>query len=322
MDIRQKLFRLIGVTPIMVLLLSLSVAGQADRPARKMAVTFDDLPYVAIGQQDLASAQRATREILRVLKAHNVPVVAFVNEGKLQIPGEVDVRIAVLQQWVDAGAILGNHTYSHPDFNMLTIEQFEDEIIKGEVFTPRLMQVHQPYQLYFRHPMTHTGDTLAKKEAIETFLNARGYKVTPHTIENSDFIFNVGYVSALRKKDEVTARRLREAYLDFSIAATNFAEHISPQIFGREVTQTLLIHANDINAACLDELLTRFAARGYSFVTLDEAMSDPAYQTKDIYVSKAGPSWLWRWMKSKGMNVSFEDDPDPPRWVMDLFNQR
>ena len=322
MDIRQKLFRLIGVTPIMVLLLSLSVAGQADRPARKMAVTFDDLPYVAIGQQDFASAQRATREILRVLKAHNVHVVAFVNEGKLQIPGEVDVRIAVLQQWVDAGAILGNHTYSHPDFNMLTIEQFEDEIIKGEVFTPRLMQVHQPYQLYFRHPMTHTGDTLAKKEAIETFLNARGYKVTPHTIENSDFIFNVGYVSALRKKDEVTARRLREAYLDFSIAATNFAEHISPQIFGREVTQTLLIHANDINAACLDELLTRFAARGYSFVTLDEAMSDPAYQTKDIYVSKAGPSWLWRWMKSKGMNVSFEDDPDPPRWVMDLFNQR
>jgi len=46
--------------------------------------------------------------------------------------GEVDARIALLQQWVDAGMILGNHTYSHPDFNTLTIQQFQDEIIKGE----------------------------------------------------------------------------------------------------------------------------------------------------------------------------------------------
>jgi hypothetical protein len=39
------------------------------------------------------------------------------------------------------------------------------------------------------------------------------------------------------------------------------------------------VHANDINADCLDEMLKRFAARGYHFVTLDEAMRDPAYQT-------------------------------------------
>ena len=104
-------------------------------------------------------------------------------------------------------------------------------------------------------------------------------------------------------------------------AGTEFAEHISPQIFGREVTQTLLIHANDINADCLDELLRRLAGRGYSFVTLDEAMKDPAYQTKDTLVSKSGPTWLWRWMKSKGMNISFADDPEPPQWVMGLYRQ-
>src|SRR5450759_4750426 len=93
---------------IAILLFSLSVVGQTDRPARKMAITFDDLPYVVVGQQGLASAQRATKEILRVLKAHDVPVVAFVNESKLQVTGEVDARIALLQNWVDAGMILGN----------------------------------------------------------------------------------------------------------------------------------------------------------------------------------------------------------------------
>ena len=147
-------------------------------------------------------------------------------------------------------------------------------------------------------------------------------KVTPHTIENSDFIFNTVYVRALRNRDETQAKRLRAAYLDFTIAATEFAERFSPQIFGREIPQTLLIHANDINADCLDEMLGRFAARGYRFVSLDEAMADPAYQTKDTYVTKAGPSWLWRWMKSMGMNISFKGDPEPPQWVMDLYNQK
>jgi hypothetical protein len=51
-------------------------------------------------------------------------------------------------------------------------------------------------------------------------------------------------------------------------------------------------------------------------------MKDPAYQTKDTYVGKGGPTWLWRWMKSKGMNLSFAADPEPPPWVIDLYNQR
>ena len=291
-----------------------------------MAVTFDDLPYVDIGERGLPGAQRATKKILSVLQARRVPVVAFVNEGKLQVVGEVDARIALLQQWVDAGVILGNHTFSHPDFNTLTVQQFQDEIIKGEVITRRLMQSRHPYQLYFRHPQTHTGDTQAKKEAIEGFLTARGYKVAPHTIDNTDFIFNVCYVNALHNKDEATAKRLRDAYLTFTIAATEFAERFSPEIFGAEITQTLLVHANEITADCLDEMLSRLAGRGYRFVTLDEAMSEPAYQTKDLYVGKYGPTWLWRWMESKGMNtkgmkVSGKDDPEPPEWVMNLYRQ-
>jgi peptidoglycan-N-acetylglucosamine deacetylase len=311
---------------IAILLMGVSVSAQTNKPSRRMAVTFDDLPYVDVGRQDLPSAQRATKEILRVLQTHHVPVVAFVNEGKLLVVGEVDARIALLQQWVDAGMILGNHTYSHPDFNALTIQQFQDEIIKGEVVTRRLMQSRETYQLYFRHPQTHTGDTQAKKEAVENFLAARGYKVTPHTIDSTDFIFNVVYVRALRNKDAAMAKRLREAYLDFTIAATEFAERFSPEIFGREITQTLLLHANDITADCLDEMLRRLAARGYRFVTMDEAMSDPAYQTKDTHVGKYGPTWLWRWMESKGidskgMKVSGKDDPEPPKWVMDLFRQ-
>lgn len=309
----MRLFKTLTLLTV-VLFCALAAAGQEKPPVRKMAVTIDDLPWV--GSNNLANTRRQTKKLLRVLRTHRAPAIGFVNERKLQVPGEVEARTALLQDWVNAGMMLGNHTYSHADFNALTAEQFAEDILKGEVVTRRLMRSRLPYQLYFRSPMTRTGNTQEKKEALEKFLAKHGYKMTPHTIENSDFVFNALYVQALQRKDEAMARRLSESYLDFTIAATVFAERISPQIFGREVAQTLVIHANDITADCLDEMLRRFKARGYRFVTLDEAMADPAYATKVTVVSSYGPTWLWRWMKSMGKDVSFDSDPEPPDWVM------
>ena len=307
----------------LIVLLFLAASAHGQTPKRTMALTFDDLPYVKIGEGSYVTRGRAvTAKILNTLKQHKAPAVAFVNEATLTDSGERAARIALLRQWVQQGMILGNHTYSHCDFNQVTVEQFEEEILKGEVVTRELMRSREPYQLYFRHPQTHTGDTREKKEAIEKFLTARGYKITPHTIENSDFIFNVGYTQALQRGDQALAKRLRDSYLELTIAATEFAEKVSPEVFGREIPQILLIHVNDITADSLDEMLRRFEARGYTFVTLDQVMSDPAYETKDTYITKFGPTWLFRWSKSKGLNVSFFGDPDPPKWVMDLYNSR
>jgi len=272
--------------------------------------------YVTAGHPDPASSVA----LLRGIESAGADVI------ELGIPfsdpmADGPIIQASSQRALDHGMTLGNHTYSHPDLNALTVEQYENEIAKGDVVTRHLMRARQPYQLYFRHPMTHTGDTQEKKEAIEKFLAARGYKVTPHTIENSDFIFNVPYAAALNKKDETLAQLVREEYIAHTIAATEFAERISPQVFGREIPQTLLIHVNDITADCLDEMLTKFEARGYTFVTLDAVIADPAYTTKDTFVGKHGPSWLFRWMKSKGMNVDFTGDPDPPKWIMDSYNK-
>jgi peptidoglycan/xylan/chitin deacetylase (PgdA/CDA1 family) len=312
-------------TLLVLFVFALVTSTQAQTtPKRTLAVTIDDLIYVHNSDGDyLKNARAATAKILSTLKKHKVKAVAFVNEHSLEAqPSEREARIAVLRDWVRQGMTLGNHTYSHPDFNELTVEQFQEEITKGEVVTRELMKSRRPYQMYFRHPGTHTGDTREKKEAIEEFLAARGYKVTPHTIENSDWMFNVPYAQARQKGDEDLARRLREAYMELTMSATDFAEKVSPQIFGREIPQILLIHSNDITADCLDEVLQRLAARGYRFVTLDKVMADPAYETKVTYITKYGPTWFMRWSESKGLNVSFRGDPDPPKWVMDLYKNR
>lgn len=286
---------------------------------RLLVVTLDDLPYVHVaagGDTYLGGGRRATDSILGALKKHRVPAVGFVNERQLQPAGEIDARTGLLRQWVDSGMLLGNHTFSHRELNGATSEEFQDEIVRGDVVTRRLMSARQPYQLYFRHPMTRTGNTREKKEAIEQFLHARGYAVAPHTIENMDFAFNVVYAAARRRGDEAHVQRIAEEYLRYTAATTEFAEKISPQIFGRDIPQTLLLHANDINADLLEPLLQVFADRGYRFITLDEAMADPAYRTKDTHVNARGPTWLWRWSQSLGQKISFNAEPEPPEWVM------
>jgi peptidoglycan/xylan/chitin deacetylase (PgdA/CDA1 family) len=304
------------------LLLALATVRGAEQstPAiRRMAVTIDDLPFVARGPGDyLPAAQRGTAAILSVLKKHGVPAVGFVNEDKLEArtADERAARVALLEQWVAAGHVLANHTYSHPDANRLSAEAYLENVDKGEVVTKRLMQARRPYALYFRHPMTHTGDTADKKGAIERGLAARGYTITPHTIENSDYLYDVAYARA----DAALRTKLAESYLAHSLAATEFAERKARELFGRDdVPQTLLIHTMAINADHLDALLERLVARGYRFITLDAALGDPAYATPDAYVGAHGPSWLVRWSRTIAPASNFSADPEVPAWVMALF---
>ncbi|HVZ17775.1 MAG TPA: polysaccharide deacetylase family protein, partial [Terriglobales bacterium] len=121
---------------------------------KTVAITFDDLPYATLGPSlaDVYEARLNIRSILDTLKAHHVPVVAFVNERKLQVNDQMDMRIGLLEQWLDGGVELGNHTYSHANLNKTPLPEFEDEVIKGEVITSRLMKERGKTERYFRHP--------------------------------------------------------------------------------------------------------------------------------------------------------------------------
>lgn len=310
----------LGLMLLTVFCFSTSHAQTLDRQ-RTVALTFDDLPE-ALDGNNLSGMRRNTPELLRTLKLHGAPGIGFVNEAKLHATGEIDARVAVLKQWVDAGMILGNHTYSHSRLFTTPLLKYEDDVIKGDVITRRLMSGHEPYQLYFRHPYTSTGPNKEVKEAFEKFLRERGYKIAPFTIENSDYIFNRLYVDARRDKDTALMERLRKAYLELNDAQVEFFERLSNEMFGREISQILLIHANDINADCLDQMLKRLEARGYRFVMLDQALEDKAYLTKDDYIGANGPSWLHRWTVSMGMKMKLNEEPDPPKWVLDMFKTR
>jgi peptidoglycan/xylan/chitin deacetylase (PgdA/CDA1 family) len=305
---------------LVLVLILIGSSSEAQTARRSVALTFDDLPK-AFDSGNLADARRTTSEILAALKRHRAPAIGFVNERQLHVPGEMDARIAILDLWVQAGLTLGNHTFSHPDLQTTPLPQYEDDFIHGEVITRRLMQKAGPYQLYFRHPFTHTGPTKEVRAAFEEFLKTRGYKIAPFTVENSDYIFNKLYVEARKANDQPLSTRIRAAYLEHNDAVFGFIEGLSREMFGREIMQVLLIHANDLNADCMDEMLKRMETRGYEFKTLDRALEDKAYETRDDFVGRMGPSWLHRWSVSLGLRMKLDQEPDPPNWVMEMYKK-
>jgi len=50
-----------------------------------------------------------------------------------------------------------------------------------------------------------------------------------------------------------------------------------------------LLHASRLNADTIGEILALFRRRGCEFVTLAEAMRDPAYAIPETKVTKFGP---------------------------------
>lgn len=290
---------------------------------RSVAVTFDDLPGPSAGlvSNRVEDLREMTRKLLASFREHGVPVVGFVNEGKLVVDGETQAdalaRTAVLKSWLAAGLELGNHTYSHHDLNTTPLEEFEADVVRGEPVTRGLLAELGLKLRYFRHPFLHVGLDLEKRRAFEAFLAARGYTIAPVTIDNDEYVYAFVYSAALRRGDRAMASKVGTDYLRYMEAVVAFCEEVSRNLLGREIRQTLLLHANALNADYFGRLAESLKARGYRFITLSEALEDEAYARPDTYVGRWGFSWLHHWELTAGKKRS--PSPDPPDWVTKAY---
>jgi len=294
-------------------------AEQAPAAPRHVAITFDDLPGVSL-QSTVANLDVINARLLATLRIERVPTVGFVNERGVDVDGERDARGAILRRWLDAHMELGNHTFSHPDLNTMPADAYQVDILKGERVTRQLLAARGQTLRWFRHPFTHTGPTAVIRAQIDGFLGAHGYLVAPFTIEAADYAFAAVYERAVLAKDEASADKAMAAYLATIDARVAFYESLAADTFGREIQQVLLVHVNRLNADVMPELLRRLRARGYSWISLSEALKDEAYATADGYIGSKGPSWLHRWRITLGKPDRLRDEPDPPEWILKAFN--
>jgi len=300
----------------LALFLVLASALPASAQSRAVAVTFDDLPYQATEAAlcDPAQAMKMTTDFVDMLRPLDTHATVFVNEGKVCEAQRATLLPRILTVWLDAGLVLGNHTFSHMNVHPTTAEAWLADVDQGAAISRPLLEARGQRLRFFRHPYLFTGDTAEKKAAMDAGLAARGYTVAPVTIDNNDWMFADVYRKAEQLGDRALMARIGAAYVAHMTTVLEFFEPYSAELTGgREPAQVLLLHASTLNRDYYAQIHALYLARGYRFVDLDEALADPIYRHADTYVRANGISWLHRWTFTEGRPIRWE--PEPPAWI-------
>ncbi len=291
--------------------------------SRKIAVTFDDLPFVRMNSYSFTKLKDYFDRLIDDLKTQKVPAIGFVNEAKLYSRDKEDKRkISLLESWLDAGFDLGNHTFSHKSAHEVSLIEFKDDIIKGESITKKLLEGRKKQIQFFRFPSLHTGMTLETKLEIENFFKKHGYKNAPVTIVSKEWLYAAAYAKAYDQHNEELMKKIGESYLEHIGNTIALCEKQSESLFDRDINQILLLHANELNADYFPKICDMLKSIGYEFVSLGEALKDDAYSSKEEYLGRDGISWLDRWAKTRGVdNLLFRGAPTVPAWIVKQANQ-
>lgn len=181
-----------------------------------------------------------TGQILDILKQHNVPATFFlIGQNCLNHP-------QVVQRIHREGHVIGNHTWSHPNLAKVDKERLQKEIFDTEKVIKKL-----------------TG--------VQTSLMRPPYgSLTRETLE---YLRQINYATVNWSVDSVD---WRDRQVDQILINT------LPDVKGGGV---ILLHSGggkgqDLSAtlAMLPELIHTLRGNGYTFVTLDELLSIPAYK--------------------------------------------
>lgn len=283
----------LGVTVCLAIMAAGTGPGGA---SHTVALTFDDVPVHA-GLPPGMSRSDVVRSIRASLGAHGVPpTCGFLNAKGLD--GGPDSADA-LRLWRAAGHPLGNHTYSHLDLHANTVKAFEDDVIANEAALRS--QMGDGDWRWLRFPFLHEGETLEKRQAVAAFLAERGYRIAQVSLNHDDWAFGDPYARCRARNDTAAIGWMEERYL--RRAAESLAADLdrTTRMFGRDIAHVMLLHAGAFQAAMLPRLLDLLEGRGFRFVTLQEAQSDPAYRVDPNRAFPAGATWLDQMMAVKGI---------------------
>ena len=262
--------------------------------AQKVAITFDDLPLN--GDLPLGVTQvQIARDTIALLKArHLPPAYGFVNAKKLE--GDLDAAEA-LKVWA-ASEPFGNHTYGHLDLNASPADAFEREIDENEPALELLAGKDGNWH-WLRYPFLREGETVEKRRAVRTYLQAHGYRVAQVTLDWEDYLWNSAYARCVDKNDAQRIAWLKSSYLSIESSYLDLGRDLAKLVYGHDINHVLLLHLGAFSKAILPDALDLMQKKGFTFVTLEGAESDPVYEGDPDVGSKYGGTLLELWIEAK-----------------------
>ncbi len=292
--------------------LGLLLLAHSAAAADQVAVTFDDLPL----NGELApntTCDSIVADVLPILKKYGLSsVYGFVNAKKLE---GSDDGAAALRRWVAGGQRVGNHTYSHIDLHKSTPDGFLADLRQDEPAL-ELLDPSGNWR-WLRYPYLREGDTVEKRREVRVALQDRGYRIAQVTLDYEDYLWNTAYARCVATHDTKAIVWLHSSYLDIAKAYLRGNRQMSDLVFGHPIKHVLLLHLGAFSATILPDLFDLMKQEGFTFVTLEDAQSDPAYDTDPDAGSKYGGTLLEQWMDVR--HLSYPDLPKKPYKQLDTI---
>jgi peptidoglycan/xylan/chitin deacetylase (PgdA/CDA1 family) len=256
----------------------------------KISFTFDDGSTADFGNYKL---EKWNQLLLDHLKKHDLKAILF-SSGYNK---ETKKGQYVLSSWNDAGHLIANHTYSHPNFNIKTVslKDFEFELLQNDT----IINKYSNYIRYFRFPYLKEGNTEEKVNGFRQFLKQNEYKNGNVTIDASDWYIDSRLVKRLKENPEADISGYRDYYKNHLFNRATFYDSLAFQLTNRRINHVILLHHNLAAALFLDDLIKHFEANGWEVMNADDAYQDPIYEESPDTIP-AGESLVWALAKNSG----------------------
>ncbi|MBN21732.1 MAG: polysaccharide deacetylase [Bdellovibrionaceae bacterium] len=272
----------------MLILLGILLIGSTAFAA-EFAITIDDpnhyeSPLLSPAERDLRIRQQADHL--------NTKVALFVC-GK-----RVDSKKgkALLAKWDDDGHLIGNHTYSHNNYNSsnVTFEEYSADVLRGESLIAGLKN----FSKLFRFPFLKSGNTKEKRDRLRKLLNKNNYTHGYVTIDASDWYISSRMISQLKKNPKLDLAPYKKYYLHHILDRATYYDGLAKKFLGRSPKHTLLIHHNLLNALFLEDLINFMSSKGWTLIDARKAFKDPLYMIEPDTIP-SGESIIWALAKEK-----------------------
>ncbi|MBA3353900.1 MAG: polysaccharide deacetylase family protein [Blastocatellia bacterium] len=278
---------------------------------RKLAIGFVSIPPVDRTENPPKDSDATARLLIHKLKVHRVPATGFLQGGMIS-DGEkfFPVQTNIARMWIDAGFEVGLGGFNHMKLYNTNVDEYIANIEKNERVAKKLIGEMGLPPRYFSYPFLNTGRTVADKAKVEAWLASRGYTSVKYTFDNQEWMYSFAYDIARNDNDVNTMKEIRELYLAYLNKMFDHFEAYSTEMFGRDIPQTMVLTPSRLITDTADEFFGMATKRGYTFITVDEAQTDPAYKTKEDFTGVGGISWFERWTMAKGHRLREEPGVD------------
>ncbi len=239
----------------------------------EMAITFDDLPV---------SSRASVEQMVNALNKHQVPTpYGFVTGSYIYQDGtDSSSKQAILDYWLQQGFPLGNHGFNHlalkryntPADAWRNIQMNEQALKQIDRYRP------QHNERVYRYTFLDEGFNTEIGNAFRHQLTTQGYKIAHVSINPADWVWAEKYQACRKQNNQEAMAQLKDQFIQYTLEVMKSRQEAAQMLLQREMKHILLLHANEFMGEVLEPLLVALSQSGVTFISLDEAMSDPLYQ--------------------------------------------